>query len=133
MGHRELDLPRANPLGPRLRLAAQRHARLRPARDLDLAPGEADARAERLADRLLAGEARSVVLRRVRLRVAVGALGLGEAALAEAGVALQRAADARDLDQVDAHSHRTNSREAGIETSVKRSPRQWAESARVRP
>src|SRR5207237_8241239 len=104
-GHRELDLPRAHALGPRLRLPAQRHARLRPAGDLDLAPGEADARAERLADGLLAGEARGVVLRRVRLRVAVRAVGVGEAALAEARVALQRPRDPRDLDQVDAHAH----------------------------
>src|SRR5437763_8215317 len=110
VGHRELDLPGAHALGPRLRLPAQRHARLRPARDLDLAPREPDARAERLADRLLAGEARGVVLRRVRLRVAVGALGVGEAALAGARVALQRPRDPRDLDQVDAHTHGRNSK-----------------------
>src|SRR5205814_1045679 len=81
-----------------------RHARLRAAGDLDLAPGEADAGAERLADRLLAGEARRVMLRGVRLRVAVGALGLGEAALAEARVSLERPRDPRDLDQIDSVS-----------------------------
>ena len=60
-----------------------------------------DAAAERLAHRFLAGEAPRVVLRRVRLRVAVGLLGLGEAALTEARVALQRLADPLDLDQVE--------------------------------
>src|SRR4029079_11226150 len=62
--------------------------------------------AERLADRLLAREPRRVVLRRIRLRVAVRALGVGEAALAETRVALEGTRDPRDLDQVDADSHR---------------------------
>src|SRR6185437_10554392 len=58
---------------------------------------------ERLPHGLLRGEAARVVLGRVRLRFAVGPFGLGEAAFAEAvAVALQRAADPRDLDQVDA-------------------------------
>ena len=47
-----------------------------------------------------------VVLRRVRPRVAVRALGLGEAALAERRVALERAPDPLDLDQVDADRSR---------------------------
>ena len=93
----------ADALGERGRPAAQVDARLRAAADLDLAPGEVDAGAERLADRLLGGEPAGVVLGGVRLRVAVGPLGGGEAALAEAvAVALERAADALDLDQVDA-------------------------------
>jgi hypothetical protein len=79
------------------------HAGLRAAADLDLLPREVDAGAERLSDRLLRREATRVVLRRVRLRVAVRPLGLGEAALLEAfAVAVERAADALDLDQVDA-------------------------------
>src|SRR5207248_4653382 len=65
-----------------------------------------DADAQRLADRLLRSEATGVVLRRVRLRVAVGALVGGEAAFAEAvAVALQGAAYAFDLDQVEPDAH----------------------------
>jgi hypothetical protein len=46
------------------------------------------------------------VLGRVRLRVAVGALGRGEAAFAEpVAVARKRAPDPLDLDQVDADAH----------------------------
>src|SRR5206468_7581490 len=60
------------------------------------------ARAERFPDRLLRGEAARVVLRRVRLRIAVRALRLGEAPLLEAlAVPLERRANALDLDQVD--------------------------------
>src|SRR5438034_3540972 len=102
MRHRELDRTRAGTLGPRLRAAGERHAGFRSPRDLDLAPGEADAGAQRLPDRLLAGEAGSVVLRRVRPRVAVHALRLGEAALAKARIPLERSRNSRDLDQVDA-------------------------------
>ena len=79
---------------------------LRATRDLDLAPRKVDARAERLPDRLLGREARRVVLGRVRLAVAVGALSVGKAALAEARIALERPRDPRDLDQVDANAHR---------------------------
>ena len=78
----------ARPRG--LRPAREPDARLRPPDDLDLLPREADADAERLADRLLAGEAAGVALGRIRARVAVGLLRLGEAALAEARVALER-------------------------------------------
>src|SRR3954463_9006944 len=99
MRHRELDLPRADTLGPFESSACERHPRLRPAHDLDLAPGEADSRAERLADRLLAGEASGVVLCGVRAPVAVGLLGLREAAVPEAGIPLERLRDPRDLDQ----------------------------------
>src|SRR5262249_9780718 len=82
-------------------------AGLRPAADLDLAPGEVDSLPDRLPDRLLRREAPGVVLRRVRLRVAVRALRLGEAALAEpVPVALERTPDARDLDEVDADPDR---------------------------
>src|SRR5215210_5522547 len=106
MRHRELDLSGADSLGTPLRLAAERGSPIQPPCDLDLAPGEAHARPERLADGLLAGEAGRVVLRRVRLRVAVRPLGIGEAALAEGRVALEGPCDPRDLDQVDADSHR---------------------------
>jgi hypothetical protein len=49
------------------------------------------------------------VLGRVGARVAVGALGLGEAALAEARVPLQRAGDPLDFDQVDPNVNRVTS------------------------
>src|SRR5438105_2340303 len=72
----------------------------------DLLPGEVDPRAERLADRLLRGEAARVVLRRVRLAVAVGLLRGREAAVAEAvAVPLERPAHTRDLDQVQSEPH----------------------------
>src|SRR3954463_15096682 len=109
MRHRELDLARADAFGPRPRLAGERHARLWPAGDLDLAPREPHAGSERLADGFLAREPRGVVLRRVGARVAVGPLGLGEAALAKAGIALERPRDPRDLDQVHADSHSRSS------------------------
>src|SRR5919201_5578108 len=105
MRHREVDPARADTLGRRLRSAGEHDAGLRPASDLDLSPGEADARAERLPDCLLAREARRVVLRRVRPAVAVRALCFGEATFAEAGVALERTCDPGDLDQIDADSH----------------------------
>ncbi len=105
MRHRELDPSRTDPGGPGSGPAAQVHTGLRPAPDLDLLPREVHAGAERLPDRLLRGEPAGVVLRRVGLRVAVGALGLGEAALLEVvAVPLECAADAVDLDQVDADS-----------------------------
>ena len=108
--HRQLDPARADPLRRRRRPPRQPHARLRPPGDLDLLPREVDADADRLADRLLAGEPRRVVLRRVRLRVAVRALGLGEAALAEARVPLERPPDPLDLDQVDADAQAMSER-----------------------
>src|SRR4029079_18289501 len=76
--------------------------RLRPSHDLDLLPGEGarDAEPERLPHRLLAREAARVALGRVRSRVAVRLLGGREAAVAEARVPVERAADAGDLDQV---------------------------------
>ena len=70
---------------------------------LDVVPGEsvAPARAERLEGRLLGGEARGVVLRRVRAaRVAVGALLFGEDALAEARRAREHFTHAADFDNV---------------------------------
>ena len=72
--------------------------------DLDVVPGEAvaPACAERLEGRLFGGEARGVVLRRGRLAacVAVGALRLGEDALAEARRARQHFTHAADFDNV---------------------------------
>src|SRR5579872_273174 len=114
MRHRELDPSGADALRPARGAAAQVHAGLGPAADLDLLPGEMHARAERFADRLLGGEAPRVVLRRVRLRVAVDALRLGEAALLEpVAVPLERTPDPRDLDQVDADPHRFRSSQSG--------------------
>src|SRR5215211_167006 len=110
MGHREVDRAGADALGPRAHAAGKGNSRLRTAGDLYVLPGERarDPEAERLADGLLAGKARRVVLRRVRPRLAVRALGLREASLAEARVALERATDAPDLDQVDADVHRAS-------------------------
>ena len=71
--------------------------------DLDVVPGEAvaPARAERLEGRLLGGEARGVMLCGVRAaRVAVGALLLGEDALAEARRARQHFTHAANFDNV---------------------------------
>src|SRR5439155_15962531 len=84
--------------------AGKAYRRIRSSDDLHVLPGErtGDAEAERLADGLLAGEAAGVALRGVRARVAVGALGRGETALAEACVARERPPDALDLDQVGA-------------------------------
>src|SRR5262245_4303402 len=105
MGHREVDRPRLDLLRPRGSAAGEPDARLRSPGDLDLLPREADATAERLADRLLAGEPRGVALRRVRPRVAVLPFRQGEAALAEARP-LECAPDPVDLDQVEAGAHR---------------------------
>src|SRR5204863_4141461 len=71
------------------------------------------AEAERLADGLLAGEPAGVALCRVRSRVAVRLLRRREAAVAETGVALERAADTLDLDQVDADLHPCSSSQSG--------------------
>ena len=103
--------PDAQPLGALAQPPGEPHRRLGPAADLDLAPGEVDgdAEAERLADRLLAREPGRIVLGRVRPRVAVRALGIGEAARAEPGVARERSPDTLDLDQVDADVHGTSS------------------------
>src|SRR5436305_15344601 len=102
MRHREIDradTERGRPLG---KPAGEPNRRLRPPGVLDLLPGECarNAEAECLADRLLACEAARVALRRIRARVAVGALRLGEAPLAEARVPRERPADPLDLDQV---------------------------------
>jgi hypothetical protein len=101
--HREVDRARADLLRPPCNAAAQLHRRLGPARDLDVSPCERarNAEAEGLANGLLAGEASGVTLRRIRARVAVRTLRFREAALAEARIAIERAADTLDLDQVD--------------------------------
>src|SRR5688572_12221117 len=100
MGHRELDASGAHLLGEACRTSAQLHPRLRPADDLDLLPGKVDAAAERLSDCLFRGEAAGVVLRRVRLGVAVRLLRGREAARAEAvAVPVERPPDTVDLDQ----------------------------------
>ena len=105
--HRQLDLAHAQPLGALAQSPGQPHRRLGPAGDLDLPPGEVDgdSEAECLADRLLAREPGRIMLGRVRPRVAVRALGIGEAARAEPGVARERPPHALDLDQVDADAH----------------------------
>src|SRR5271154_2351238 len=102
--HREIYRRGADGGSTRGEPPRQPHRRLRAPDDLDLLPRERarDAEPERLADRLLAGEATRVALRRVRPRVAVRALGLGETALAEPLVARERTPDPLDLDQVGA-------------------------------
>src|SRR5207245_1301421 len=96
--------------------ARELHGRLRPPHDLDVLPREraGDAEPKRLADGLLAGKAARVALRRIRARVAVRLLLRGEAAVTKALVALERAADARDLDQIRADvDHRCSSIHSG--------------------
>src|SRR5205814_4901103 len=102
MRHRQVDAAGADTLRPRARPPEEPDGRFRPPDDLDLLPGEANAGPEGLADRLLAGESSRVVLRGIRPRVAVRSLGLGKAALAEAGPALERCGDAVDLDEIHA-------------------------------
>src|SRR4051794_30694866 len=102
MRHRELDRLDADLGRPRGGTAAEVDTRLRPPAQLDLLPREVDTRAERLADCLLRREPSCVVLRRVRLRVAVRDLRCGEASLLEGGaVAFEGTPDPLDLDQVD--------------------------------
>src|ERR671930_997702 len=113
MRHREVDRAGARALRPRPRPAREAHAGLRPPGDLDLLPREADADPERLADRLLAGEAAGVALGRVGARIAVRLLRDREAAVAEAGVAFEGAPDPRDLDQVEPDPHPFCSIQAG--------------------
>src|SRR5918996_2738273 len=110
--HGEVQLPRADAARPGLQPAGQAHRRLRPPGDLDVLPGERarDAEAERLANRLLAGEARRVVLGRVGARVAVLLLRGREAAVAERRVALEGVPDALDLDDVEPDLHQPRSR-----------------------
>src|SRR5215471_16056677 len=105
MRHREIDRGRAELLCAFGEAPREPHRRLRAPDDLDLLPGECprDAEPERLAHGFLAREASGIALRRVRAGVAVRTLGLGEAALAETSVTLQRVPDPLDLDQVRTH------------------------------
>src|SRR5688500_10351300 len=91
--HRQVDLAAPEALPRRPRPAREAYARLRPADDLDLLPGEPHADPERLPHRLFPRETARVALRGLRARVAVRDLGLREAALAEARVTLERALD----------------------------------------
>src|SRR5262245_47268490 len=118
MRHREVDLCRADSLGPGLQLPGQANRRLGTAVDLDVLPGEGarDAEPERLPDRLLAREARRVVLGRVRPRIAVDAFGVGEAPFPEARIAFERVANSLDLDQVEADLHADSRRKVGTST-----------------
>src|SRR4051794_4439140 len=107
MGHREVDLTHTAPRGPGADAAAQPDGGLGPADDFDVLPreGARNAEPERLPHGLPAGEAARTAHGRVRSRLAVRLLGSGEAAVAETGVALERASDPRDLDQVGTHAH----------------------------
>ena len=84
------------------RPAGEAHRRRLAGDDLDLAQAEAAAEAERLDHRLLGGEAGREVAARAGPGRGVVALGLGEDALGEARVALQRPLQPVDLEQVDA-------------------------------
>jgi hypothetical protein len=111
MRHRKVDGAHAALGRNRSDAPAQPHGGLWAPDDLDLLPRERarDAEPERLADRFLAGEATRVALGGIRTRVAVRLLGFGEAAVAEPGVPRERAANARDLDQIGADTdHRRN-------------------------
>src|SRR5260370_4990235 len=108
------------PPGPTVRArretAREAHGWLGPGDDLDLLPGggAGHTEAERLAHRLLAREAAGVALGRVRPRLAVRLLGRGEAAVAKPGVAVERAPDAPDLDEVGPDAdHRCSSSHSG--------------------
>src|ERR671910_2061215 len=118
MRHREVDVAGSDTFGVGRGSSREAHAWLRAPDDLDLLPREPHAAAERLADRFLAGKTAGVALRRPGARVAVLALGVGEAALSEAR-AFERPLDALDLDDVDSNLHgaqppaRSSSRSAG--------------------
>src|SRR5439155_21765771 len=116
MRHRQVDRADAGLLGHPSDPAREPHRRLRPSDDFDLLPreGACNAEAERLADGFLPRETTGIALCRVRSRVAVRLLRRREAACAEARVALERAADARDLDQIRADAnHRCASSHSG--------------------
>src|SRR5688572_21783633 len=102
MRHREVDVAGSDTFGVGCGSSREAHAWLRAPDDLDLLPREPHAAAERLADRFLAGKPTGVALRRPGARVAVLALGVGEAALPEAR-AFERPLDALDLDDVDSN------------------------------
>src|SRR5206468_3740732 len=98
---------------------------------LDLLPREraSDSETERFADGLLACESPRVALRRIRPRFAIRLLGFREAAVAEARIPLERAANACDLDQIRADAdHRCASSHSGTCANDDTMP-----SGRVRP
>jgi hypothetical protein len=102
--HREIDPLGAATARPGFDASGQTNRWLWAARDLDLSPRERarNAEAERLADRLLPGEAARVRVRRICARVAVRPLGGSETTLTETRIPLERPTNALDLDQVDA-------------------------------
>src|SRR4051812_26640561 len=127
MSQREIDGPGAYSLGPLGHSSGEPHVRLGPAGDLDVLPSEGagDSKAEGLADRFLAREASRVVLRRIGPRLAVVALGLGEAALAKGCVAAQGDGDALDLDHVEADFHAAPSSQPGRSAIESMTPSGW--------
>ena len=68
---------------PRCRVRRKRGRAVAVVDDLELVPAQPLGHAQRLQQRLLGGEARGEVLRRLRARAAVGALGVGEQARLE--------------------------------------------------
>src|SRR6476646_3284392 len=105
VGHRKVDIPRAETLGQLGHLSGQGHAGLGAARDLDVAPHELHATSDRLSHRLLAREAGVEVLSRVRPREAVAPLLLREHAVGEPGPLGEGGADTLNLDHVDPDPH----------------------------
>src|SRR5205823_9257649 len=83
--------------------------------DLDVLPRECtrNAEAERLSDRLLAGETSRVRLGRIRTGVAVRALGFREAPLAEAWIAIERLPNPRNLDEISSDLQAFSSNQSG--------------------
>jgi hypothetical protein len=102
--HRQVDRSGPDLVRPARDTAAEGDGGLWATRNLDIAPGKRtrDTESQRLPHGFLAGEAACVALRRIRPPVAVRLFRRREAALAETGIPLERAADALDLDQVDA-------------------------------
>src|SRR2546422_10786833 len=102
MRHREVDAADTRAFRGGRQPTGELHRRLGPADDLDLVPreGSRDAEAECLADGLLAGEAPRVALGGIGARLAVRLLGRREAPVSEPGIPVERAPDARDLDQI---------------------------------
>ena len=105
MRHREIHCPGSNSFGECKRAAREGHRRLGAPGDVDFEPGEVNTASKRLADSLLTRKASRIMLRRVRSRVAIGSLGLGEHTLTKPRVALESASNPPNLDDVDANAH----------------------------
>src|SRR5665647_2888317 len=105
MAQRDFDARHAQATGDACHVSVQRYQWLPPRQYLDVAPHEPDdTDSQRLAHRLLGGEARGVVGEAVGEAVAVGALLGAEQARVGPGQTLQQALDARRFGDVDAEA-----------------------------